>query len=76
MKALMDIRSTLVWTLVCAVVLASLPGESSAIGGGSPDGSGHPNVGVIGFDIDGPGGSLPPFALCTAFVASDSSPLR
>jgi hypothetical protein len=56
--------------VVGAVLLASLPCQ--AIGGGTPDGSGHPNVGAIGFDLDGPGGPLPPFALCTSFVASDS----
>ncbi len=55
---------------VGAALLAPLP--SQAIGGGSPDGAGHPNVGAIGFDLDGPEGPLPPFALCTAFVASDS----
>jgi len=57
---------------VCVALLASLPSQSLAIGGGSPDGNGHPNVAFIGFDLDGPGGPLPPFALCTCFVASDS----
>lgn len=55
-----------------AVLLAGTPRLAPAIGGGVEDGVGHPNVGLIGFDLDGPGGSLPPFALCTAFVASDS----
>lgn len=56
--------------VVGMVLLASLPCQ--AIGGGTPDGAGHPNVVAIGFDLDGPDGPLPPFALCTAFVASDS----
>jgi len=58
--------------VACAVLLALFPSPCPAIAGGSPDGNGHPNVGVLGFDLDGPGGALPPFAVCAAFVASDS----
>jgi hypothetical protein len=67
-------RKMLITTLVtvCVALLASLPSQSLAIGGGVPDGNGHPNVGLLGFDLDGPGGELPPFAVCTCFVASDS----
>jgi hypothetical protein len=70
----MKMRKMLITTLVtvCVALLASLPSQSLAIGGGSPDGNGHPNVAFIGFDLDGPGGDLPPWALCTCFVASDS----
>lgn len=39
---------------------------------GEPDGNGHPNVGLIGFDLDGSEGPLPPFAICTSFVVSES----
>ena len=69
--------STIVATLLLCAVLVGLvfvaaPEPAHAIAGGTPDGDGHPNVGLIGFDLDGPGGGLPPFALCTSFVVSDS----
>ena len=46
-------------------------GPAAAIDEGVPDGNGHPNVGLLTFDFDGPG-ETPPFALCTGLVASDS----
>lgn len=69
--------STVVSAIVlCAalmvVTLVAAPEQAQAIGEGTPDGAGHPNVGLIGFDVDGATGSLPPFALCTSFVVSDS----
>lgn len=41
-----------------------------AIDGGAPDGSGHPNVGLLAFDLDGDG-PLPLLGLCTGSVLSD-----
>ena len=58
--------------LLAAILLVSFPTPCLAIAGGSPDENRHPNVGVIGFDVDGPSGPLPPFAVCTAFVALES----
>lgn len=59
-------------SILLTLTLTALPDPAAAIGNGEPDGTGHPNVGLVGFDLDGPGGALPPFALCTSFVASDS----
>lgn len=59
-------------SILLSLTLPALPDPAAAIGNGEPDGTGHPNVGLVGFDLDGPGGALPPFALCTSFVASDS----
>jgi hypothetical protein len=42
------------------------------IDGGAPDGTGHPNVGLLAFDVDGPGGT-PPFVICTGSVISESA---
>lgn len=47
-----------------------------AIVDGMPDGNGHPNVGVLAFDLDGEGNvdggpNLPPFGRCTGSVLSD-----
>lgn len=44
--------------------------ETGSLVAANPDGSGHPNVGLLAFDLDA-GGPLPPFALCTGFVVSD-----
>lgn len=44
--------------------------ETSSLVAANPDGSGHPNVGLLAFDLDA-GGPLPPFALCTGFVVSN-----
>jgi hypothetical protein len=68
----MRISAILSSTLLVAWLGLVVPQQADAIGGGEPDGNGHPNVGVIGFDLDGPDGALPPFALCTAFLVSDS----
>jgi hypothetical protein len=46
-------------------------GPAAALAEGVPDGNGHPNVGLLTFDVDGPG-ETPPFALCTGFVVSES----
>ena len=57
-------------TLVAALALVTA-GPAAAVDGAIPDGNGHPNVGLLTFDIDGLG-PVPPFALCTGFVVSDS----
>lgn len=64
--------SAAILSILLSPALAALPDQANAIGNGEPDGAGHPNVGLIGFDLDGPEGTLPPFALCSSFVASDS----
>lgn len=64
--------SAAILSILFSLALAALPFQATAIGNGEPDGDGHPNVGLIGFDLDGSEGALPPFALCTSFVASDS----
>lgn len=62
---------TVLATLISAVVLvAALAGPAAAIDNGSADGTGHPNVGLLAFDVDGPGG-LPPIGICTGSVISD-----
>jgi hypothetical protein len=59
--------------LLTAALLASATATSAlAIEGGTPDGNGHPNVGLLAFDIDGPGG-VPPFAICSGSVISDAA---
>lgn len=68
----MRLRTMLHDSVLAAVLIAVISGPALAIGNGEPDGDGHPNVGLIGFDLDGPEGPLPPFALCTSFVVSDS----
>ncbi len=39
---------------------------------GAPDLQGHGNVGLLAFDVDGSEGPLPPFALCTGSVLSET----
>jgi hypothetical protein len=56
-------------TLAALIALALAP-PAGAIVGGSPDGSRHPNVGLLAFDVDGTG-PTPPFQLCTGSVISD-----
>jgi trypsin len=56
--------------LVVSVLLLASGSPARAIDGGTPDGTGHPNVGLVGFDFDG-AGELPPFAICTGSVISD-----
>jgi hypothetical protein len=55
-----------------AVLLVALvaPPRAAAIDNGVPDGSRHPNVGLLAFDLDGPGGDPPAF-LCSGSVLSD-----
>jgi hypothetical protein len=53
-----------------ALLALALATPTLAIDGGRPDGDGHPNVGVLAFDVDGPG-PTPPFAICTGSVISD-----
>jgi hypothetical protein len=54
--------------LLVAFLLSTAP--ASAIQNGVPDGDGHPNVGLLAFDVDG-AGETPPFVLCTGSVISD-----
>lgn len=62
---------TVLTTFTSALVLvAALAGPAAAIDNGSADGTGHPNVGLLAFDVDGPGG-LPPIGFCTGSVISD-----
>lgn len=59
--------------LLAAVVLTVVTATSAlAIEGGTPDLGSHPNVGILAFDVDGPGG-VPPFAICTGSVISDDA---
>ena len=55
--------------LILAVLLVPAP-TALALDGGIPDGNAHPNVGLLGFDVDG-AGATPPFAICTGSVISD-----
>ena len=57
---------------LAAAVLATLAiaAPAAAVDNGVPDGSRHPNVGLLGFDFDAEGES-PPFFLCTGSVISD-----
>lgn len=45
--------------------------EPQATVSGTPDHDGHPDVGLLAFDQDGPAGPLPPFALCGGFVVAE-----
>ncbi len=57
--------------VLAAVTLAAVTASSAlAIDGGTPDGDAHPNVGMLGFDIDG-AGPTPPILICTGSVISD-----
>ncbi len=59
--------------LLAAVALTLVTATSAlAIDGGTPDGDAHPNVGLLAFDVDGPGG-IPPFAICTGSVISEAA---
>ena len=55
-------------TIVSALVAAA---PALAVDGGVPDRGAHPNVGLLGFDVDREG-DTPPFALCSGSVVSDS----
>jgi hypothetical protein len=65
------VTRTIVLPLVLALVALS-PTPVAAIEGGVPDSDAHPNVGVLAFDIDGPGG-VPPFASCSGSVIADDA---
>lgn len=57
--------------LLTACALAAVTATSAlAIEGGTPDGDAHPNVGMLGFDIDGAGPTRP-ILICTGSVISD-----
>ena len=59
--------------LLTAATLTAVTATSAlAIDGGTPDGDAHPNVGVLAFDLDGPGG-FPPFQFCNGSVISDDA---
>jgi hypothetical protein len=59
----------LIASLAALAVLVCAP-PAAAIVGGTPDGDGHPNVGLLAFDVDGTG-PTPPFQICTGSVISD-----
>ena len=63
-------RKLVLATLATSIALLAA-GPAAAVDEGVPDGNGHPNVGLLTFDVDGPG-ETPPFALCTGFVVSES----
>jgi hypothetical protein len=57
---------------VTLAVLLSVAGAAPALAvdEGAPDRDRHPNVGLLGFDLDG-SGPIPPAILCTGSVLSD-----
>jgi len=57
---------------VTLALLLSLTGAApaAAVDEGAPDRDRHPNVGLLGFDVDG-SGPIPPAALCGGSVLSD-----
>jgi hypothetical protein len=55
---------------VCASLFLALASPALAIDDGVPDRDRHPNVGILGFDVDG-AGPVPPAILCTGSVISD-----
>jgi hypothetical protein len=61
----------LVFPLALALLVFSAS-PAMALDGGVPDGNAHPNVGLLAFDVDGPGG-VPPFAICSGSVISDDA---
>jgi trypsin len=54
----------------CDIDLLAIAAPAAAVDNGVPDGSRHPNVGLLGFDFDAEGES-PPFFLCSGSVISD-----
>jgi hypothetical protein len=54
-------------SLLATLVLSAPAG---AVDNGVPDGDRHPNVGLLGFDLDA-GGPSPPYFFCTGMVLSD-----
>lgn len=63
----MSRRITLAATLLVTLVFSAPAG---AVDNGVPDADRHPNVGLLGFDLDGPGAS-PPYFFCSGMVLSD-----
>jgi hypothetical protein len=61
-------RRLVVPLVLLLIALSAAP--AIAIEGGVPDGDGHPNVGMLGFDIDG-AGPTPPILICGGSVISD-----
>ena len=55
---------------VLLALLMSAGNPAVAMENGQPD-RWNRNVGLMGFDIDGPAAPTPPFALCSGFVISD-----
>jgi hypothetical protein len=64
----MRVSATLATTLVISVC-GAVP--AYAVDEGVPDFGGHPNVGMMGFDVDGPGPE-PTVAWCSGTVISDA----
>ena len=60
-------KAVAVAALLAVLVIAP---AAHAVDNGIPDGDGHPNVGLLGFDFDAEGES-PPFFLCSGSVLSD-----
>ncbi len=68
-----DKENTVIRKLAIPLILALLLVTATtalAIDGGIPDGNAHPNVGMLGFDVDG-AGPTPPLGICTGSVISD-----
>ena len=64
-------RASAAVALVLAAVLAALAATPAhAITGGVPDGDAHPNVGALGWDLDGTG-PISPVLICGGSVISD-----
>lgn len=61
------------WIAIAASLLATLVlcAPAGAVDNGVPDGDRHPNVGLLGFDLDGAGGASPPYFFCSGMVLSD-----
>ena len=66
------LRRVLALLTACALAVATAT-SASAIDGGTADYGGHPNVGLLVADLDGPDGPIPPFGFCTGSVISDSA---
>jgi len=56
-------------TLAATLLLAIAP-PAFAVDEGAPDRDRHPNVGLLGFDVDG-AGPTPPALLCSGSVLSE-----
>lgn len=69
---MMNTRRAVALATVTLVMLTLTMTPAVAIEKGQPDREGHRNVGLLGFDVDGPG-PIPAFGLCSGFVISDSA---